>query len=95
MKCCLKKQKSSSDSLSRTKCCDGPCGLPSDERAPRSVAEAFVRLPLILQIPEVRFDYRPQVAGFTAPVVLKEHLRIQSRFSRPPNLYLQNHSFLI
>lgn len=95
MKCCLKKSKEKRDTVSRTKCCDGPCGIPSSDRTTRSSAEAGIKLPAIAEVPAVRFEFLPPVRTNSRPMVVAVSTKDPSRLSRPPDIYLRNHSFLI
>jgi hypothetical protein len=94
MKCCKKKQKAEGDSMSRTQCCDSACGILAHDRLPRSQADAAFKLPVVADAIRVAFDFRPRSAFRAAPVS-RPNLAVPSRLSRPPDLYLRNHSFLI
>lgn len=95
MKCCLKKSKEKRDSVSRTKCCDGPCGLPSSDRTPRNSSDTGIKLPVLAEIPEVRFEFVPPTRTQSRPLLAFSAVWDPSQLSRPPNLYLRHHSFLI
>lgn len=99
MSCC-KRQKSVRASVSPTACCDAPCGAPAGNgnNLPRSQSESSVKIPApVLAAVEkliISLNFRP-TRGNAQPLISKRAGETPLKSAHPPNLYLQNHAFLI
>ncbi len=92
---CCKHKKVKGDSMRRTDCCDGPCGIRTSDRQPRMSADVTVRVDHGAEIPQPKFDFRPRAAAPFTNSFVYAPVRVPSQLSRPPNLYLQYRSLLI
>jgi hypothetical protein len=96
MSCC-KKEKVQAPSISAKTSCDSPCGTPTNDRLPRSQSDASIKVPLpVLSAVEKFVNALPVRANFEAPpLISKRSGDLPLQLSHSPDLYLQNHSFLI
>ena len=93
--CCpLKKAKKSS--VSKKNCCDANCVKKSDSM-PRSQSESPVKIPLMVRKAVEKFVV--SLAGGLSSTEFapepKRFLQTSPQLANPPDLYLQNHAFLI
>ncbi len=95
MKCCQKKNAAKGDAMSRTTCCDAVCGLPVGERPNRIQNDASFKMPAMTEAIAHRFEFLPRIVRRGVAHRSPAALEFPSLYSRPPNLYLFNHSFLI
>lgn len=93
---CCKKQRSDVTSMSRTGCCDTDCAISTSENGPRSTAENPVRISLKAQVTAAILPiFAPQPLPTDVSRVAPSRASRWHQYSRPPNLYLFHHSFLI
>ena len=92
--CCKKKK--AKPAVRAKNCCDAVCTAPMGERSPRSPGEATVKVPAPVTAAVekliVSLGWKPRLAR--AP--LAPEVAVSSRpLFHPPDIYLQNHAFLI
>lgn len=92
---CCKHKKAKGDSMRRTDCCDGPCGMRTSDRQPRVFGDVSVHVQPKASLPQAEIDFRPRAAAPYGFVFIAGPLRVPAQLSRPPNLYLQYRSLLI
>jgi hypothetical protein len=97
---CCKREKSVGTSVSAVACCDAPCGSEGSDRSkfPGSQSESNVKIPAPVLAAVEKFinllsGLPPNYAS--PPAIPKRAGKPPLRLSHPPNLYLQNHAFLI
>ena len=94
MKCC-KRDKLKKDTISKKPCCDSVCGTPTNDLQSRFQSETAFKLPAIAEVPLIAFSFRPRTILFRPQPVRANRIDWPAQFSRPPNLYIKNQSFLI
>jgi hypothetical protein len=96
MSCC-KRAKSAQASVSAKPCCDTACGESTENKSPRLPSDSGMKIPTpVLAAVEkliVSFDLKPNYSPL--PKISKRGTVACSILTRPPDLYLQNHAFLI
>jgi hypothetical protein len=95
MKCCDKKRESSESRITKPSCCNSVCGIPLNDGSPRSSADAGVRIQLSDDLAQIRFDHDPVRSSVYRVAPRLSRVVRASQYARPPNLYIQFHSFLI
>jgi len=95
---CCKKGKSSVTSVSRKSCCETECGNLINQRVPRKQADtaalAWIDAKPVDLSPE-RVVWPSQLRVVEAPALATAFVSHRLKYSRPPDLYLRHHSFLI
>jgi hypothetical protein len=93
---CCKPKRVDGDAMRPTNCCDTECFLHASENAPQARIEGLAKIafkakptPLIVQ----SWSFEPVADVRTVKISLFLNHRLQ--YSRPPNLYLHHHAFLI
>jgi hypothetical protein len=96
MSCC-KREKVEATSVSASACCDTPCGENGGSKMPRSQTDSSVKIPApVLAAVEKFINSLNRRPNYAAPrPVPKRAGDAPLQLSHPPNLYLQNHAFLI
>jgi len=93
---CCKAQKASADALRRKGCCDNDCAMSRSERLTQDRAGVAFKFSskAIAQPATPKFESFAPVAAQTiasASTAIDHRLK----YSRPPELYLRHHAFLI
>ena len=93
---CCKRQKASADVLRQKGCCENDCAMSQSERLPQDRAGVAFKISYkaIAQPATPKLESFAPVAAQTivlAATAADHHLK----YSRPPELYLRHHAFLI
>ena len=92
--CCKKKK--AQPTVRAKNCCDAVCTAPMGERSPRSQGEATVKVPAPVTAAVakliVSLDWKPRLARAALPLPETPEPRLSTH---SPDIYLQNHAFLI
>jgi hypothetical protein len=96
MHSCCKPHNAKRDSVYPKGCCDDECLTRASERTSQGRAEVLAKIPAAAKAgsaPAQTFSFVP-IAANTEPKIspFGEH---RLKYSRPPELYLRNHAFLI
>lgn len=95
MSCC-KKDKVEANSIAAKSCCDSPCGESGRDKLPRSQTDSAVKIPAPVLAAVEKLINSLAKPNYAAPLdIPKRAGDAPLRFSHPPDLYLQNHAFLI
>ena len=93
---CCKRQKANRDAIRQKGCCDEDCAMQPSERSPqdRTNVTAKISVKAVAEPPSVRLEkFHPLSEGNAVPLVKTSLHRL--KYSRPPELYVRHHSFLI
>jgi len=96
MHSCCKPHNAKRDSLYPKGCCDDECLTRASERTSQGRAEVLTKITVAAKAgsaPAQAFSFLP-IATRTEPTIspFSDH---RLKYSRPPELYLRNHAFLI
>jgi hypothetical protein len=93
---CCKRQKGGTDSMRRASCCDTDCAMQSGGTSQPARVESAAKITFTIEVLAARKNTlaRP-VPAFTerTAIAFIDHHRL--KHSRPPDLYLRHHAFLI
>ena len=93
---CCRREKSDRDALQRKGCCDNDCVIRQSENLPqdRTNSGTEITLRAVAEPSAVTLDcFAPFVVQDTRAAVDPVDYRL--KYSRPPELYLRHHAFLI
>lgn len=96
--CCKRSsKKTSAASLSPKGCCDQDCYWTTSQKTPRSQSEnsAIDVTSRLKAEPVARIVWSLPALTIGQPVPAAPYFNHRLRYSRPPDLYLRHHSFLI
>ena len=93
---CCRHKRSANDAVRRKGCCDNDCAMSQSERLPqdRTITSFEITSKAVAQ------PLTPKVENFTAVAVPNMAFAVTAgdhrlKYSRPPELYLRHHAFLI
>jgi len=93
---CCKHERSASDALRRKGCCDNDCAMSQSERVPqdRTITAFKITSKAIPEpaIPKLENFVPVESPSFASSIAAVDH---RLKYSRPPELYLRHHAFLI
>jgi hypothetical protein len=93
---CCKRQKPTVDALRQKGCCDSECALSQSERLPQERTNTTVKLTLKAvtepALPRLERFAPLAIDNIEQTVGIVDH---RLKYSRPPELYLRHHAFLI
>jgi hypothetical protein len=95
--CCKRSKKSSVTTVASKGCCDQDCSWSAGQRTPLSQSEnsAVDVSSKVKAQPLTRIVWSLPILAVEQPVQAAPYLNHRLRYSRPPDLYLRHHSFLI
>lgn len=97
MMSCCKREKADTTVMSAKSCCDRPCGESDGNELPRSASDTSFKIPApVLSAVEKLIAPLRRSPNFAARLpISKRSGDAPLQLSHPPDLYLQNHAFLI
>lgn len=93
---CCRHERSDRDTLRGKGCCDSDCAMTQSEKLPQDRASADIKLTLkaVAEPATLKLEnYAPITIVSLAPFIASIDHRL--KYSRPPELYVRHHAFLI
>jgi hypothetical protein len=93
---CCRHKLSTKDAIRQRGCCDNECAMQQSEKLPQDRTNATVKVSLKALIQPAALtleNFAPVKRQSVAPTVVATDHRL--KYSRPPELFLRHHAFLI
>jgi hypothetical protein len=96
MSCC-EREKFEANSVSAKACCDAPCGENGSQKMPRSQADSSTKIsaPVLSAVEKLVNSFNLQIGRKAFQPIPKRKGDVALQSANPPEIYLQNHAFLI